>query len=93
VRCPYCSADNSAYDSDQPRQPKPGDYSMCADCGALCVFEEGWLGLRVRPLTEDELAVAKENPACQALMATFVRGETWQSNLKRWRESMKGKDG
>jgi hypothetical protein len=66
---------------------------MCANCGALSRFEESLLGLKVRPLTEDELAEAKENPACQALMATFVMGDTWRSNLRRWREFMKEKKG
>lgn len=88
--CPQCYADNSVQDSvDKPRIPKPGDFSFCSSCGACARFEQGPFGLNLRTLTEDELAAVKTHPSYQAFQATFVRGWTWQGNLRRWREFFK----
>jgi NAD-dependent SIR2 family protein deacetylase len=50
--CPYCHAELDSTMSFESSKPKPGDVSVCAECGEIAVFDEN---LEFRIPTPEEL--------------------------------------
>jgi hypothetical protein len=63
-RCAGCGEENDSASSGAPHKPKPGDLSICINCGYLSVFTKD---LRHRPLTTQELAEASADPRVQLI--------------------------
>ena len=57
--CPECLERLDAATSTglDPRGPRPGDFTICAFCGAKLRYTDA---LELRPVTEDELAAQSE---------------------------------
>lgn len=52
-RCPYCNKGNDqASHLDCARGPQPRDFSMCASCGGLCIYDND---MTLRQVTREEL--------------------------------------
>ena len=56
---------NAAGEYNEQQPPKPGDLSICINCGMIHIFNQDF---KIRKLTEDELARAKANPVIWAVV-------------------------
>ena len=58
--CPYCGHNRRcATGLDGQRRPKAGDYTVCAKCGSVSVFDEQ---LMLRPPSPQQTQYLIENP-------------------------------
>lgn len=74
IRCFSCGSRNDAHDGSRPGdQPRPGDADLCWYCGALGVYEDGPLGLRVVEPDEAQLAEFLASPKVAAAREAVLR--------------------
>lgn len=78
VRCPHCGKLNDlASGLNGARRPDAGSVSLCMTCGEWAVFENDFIGLRLRVPTEDE-------------WASMQRDETVQKTISAWNAVQRG---
>lgn len=60
-KCPYCGFQfeaTSGLDEDNKRAPKPGDMSLCAECGEASRFGEGLVMEKISVLEREQYAAS-----------------------------------
>lgn len=82
TRCPACGGRHSCHaNAAGAGAPEPGDFSVCAHCGALLVFEQD---LALRKATPEETAKATADPEVGALIrVTMTRAKALRQHRMR----------
>lgn len=70
--CPFCGWEVCAVTASDPRhkdKPKPGDITMCIQCGSLAAFGRD---MRLRRLSRRRLAAAMRDPEVQLMVKAHI---------------------
>lgn len=82
IECPACLEQMdgaSAINSDEPKHPKPGDFSVCIYCGAILRYDE----VGVRSCAEEEMDELEPDAKRVLLIGRdVIKSERWQKIIK-----------
>lgn len=77
IICPYCGTkhNGSTPVGTDPRsrnaKPRAGSVSMCIQCGGFSVYADDFVGLRLRPPTEEEVEAMEAEPVIQKMHEAY----------------------